>query len=169
MKPDDYELAVRQHKDRLMSYSTWFLRDTEEARDVTQETLIRLWSHRQTVRIDACRSWLLKTAHNLCLDRIRRRKTRGETDPDVLTRMADPVRPGPERSAGSEELGRMIGQALGGLDPVDRSLVLMREVQGLTYDEMAMATDLPLGTIKAKIHRARGRLRKELTAAGVQP
>jgi RNA polymerase sigma-70 factor (ECF subfamily) len=63
----------------------------------------------------------------------------------------------------------MIGRALARLSDRDRSIVLMREVHGLSYEEIATSVDLPLGTVKAALHRARERLRRELAGAGVRP
>jgi len=77
--------------------------------------------------------------------------------------------PGPDKAAAAEETGRRIGDALRSLSSRDRAIVLMREVQGMAYDEIARALDLPLGTLKASLHRAREKLRRELIQAGVAP
>ncbi|MDX1388288.1 MAG: RNA polymerase sigma factor, partial [Acidobacteriota bacterium] len=169
MERADYDRVVREHKDRVHSYAAWMLKDAEDARDVAQDALIRLWTHRESVRLDSVKSWLLKTVHNLSIDRIRRRKTRAETDVDDLTTMVDDTRPGPEQTARGGEVGRIIGKALTTLSDRDRSMVLMREVHGLTYNEIAENVELPLGTVKAALHRARERLRRELVGAGVRP
>ena len=69
----------------------------------------------------------------------------------------------------SGELGRAIKKALEGMQPQDRAVIVMREVQGLPYGEIAEALDMPLGTLKARLHRARDRLRAKLSRAGVMP
>lgn len=165
----DYERAVAEHKDRVHSYAAWLLHDMEDARDVAQESLIRLWTHRDTVCIESVRSWLLKTVHNLSIDLLRRRKRRAESHEEDLAMLVDEDRPGSDHSARGSEIGRMIGRALTRLSDRDRSMVLMREVQGLSYNEIATSVDLPLGTVKAALHRARERLRRELIGAGVGP
>ena len=75
-----FERTVCMNKDRVHSYATMMLRDPTEAQDVAQETMVRLWQHRETVRLDASRSWLMRTAHNLCIDRMRRKKVRAEIE-----------------------------------------------------------------------------------------
>jgi RNA polymerase sigma-70 factor (ECF subfamily) len=165
----EYERAVIEHKDRVHSYAAWMLHDREEARDVAQEALVRLWTNRETVRMDSVKSWLLRTVHNLSIDRMHRRKTRAEADVEELTLLPDETRPGPEQTARGGEVGRVIGRALRTLTDRDRSLVLMREVHGLSYNEIATNVDMPLGTVKAALHRARERLRRELVGAGVKP
>jgi RNA polymerase sigma-70 factor (ECF subfamily) len=169
MDRDDYEQAVRKHKDRVHSHAVWVLHGREDSRDVAQEALLRLWVHRSGVRPETAGSWLMKTTHNLCIDRLRRVNLRPEVDPERLELMEDDNGHGPERSAQSAELGQAIARALRALSARDRSVVLMRDAQGMSYDEIAGAVDLPLGTLKSILHRSRERLRRALTVAGVTP
>ena len=169
MQSDAFERACRMHKDRVNSYAAMMLKDGEEARDVTQEALVRLWQHWDRVEPDGQRTWLMRTTHNLCIDRIRKRRVRSEVDGEnVLPFRADGA-PGPGELAQATELGRAIHEALGELSPEDRAVVILREVQGLAYDEIALALAVPLGTLKARLHRARERLRARLARAGVAP
>jgi RNA polymerase sigma-70 factor (ECF subfamily) len=170
MDNEAFEKAVVTHKDRVHSYATMMLRDAAEAQDVAQEALVRLWQYRGQVGERAARPWLMRTAHNLCIDRIRRRKVRAEIEEGetVMERKADD-NPGPRQLAEAGELGRRIDAALRDLSPQDRAVVVMREVQGLPYDEIAQALGLPLGTLKARLFRARERLREKLSRIGVTP
>jgi RNA polymerase sigma-70 factor (ECF subfamily) len=170
MRDEAYERAVRMHKDRVHTYATWILRDRAEAQDVAQEALVRLWEHRRGVDGQGVRRWLMRTVHNLCIDQLRRRKTRSEVDDGeaVMNHRPD-MAPGPEKGAESSQLRDTIEQALAALSSKDRAVVVMREVQGMPYDEIATALDLPLGTLKARLHRARERLRSKLARAGVTP
>jgi len=170
MRDEAYEEVVRMHGDRIHTYATLILRDRAEAQDVAQEALVRLWENRRAVDGQGVRSWLMRTAHNLCIDQIRRRKTRSEVDDGetVMNHRPDTA-PGPDQRTESGELRDSIEAALAALSPGDRAVVVMREVQGLPYDEIATALDLPLGTLKARLHRARERLRSKLVRAGVTP
>jgi RNA polymerase sigma-70 factor (ECF subfamily) len=78
-------------------------------------------------------------------------------------------RPNPERLAASTQLAIRLERALGDLDRRDRAIVLLREVEGLSYDEIADVLGLKLGTLKATLHRAREKLRSALTRAEVTP
>ena len=169
MNREEFELAVREHKDRVHGHAVWVLKGREDSRDVAQEALLRLWVHRSKVRPDTVGSWLLKTTHNLCIDRLRRGTVRHEVDPLGLELVEDADAPCPERSLDNADLGRAIAEALATLSPRDRSVVLMREHHGMSYDEIADAVDLPLGTLKSILHRSRERLRRALTTAGVTP
>ncbi len=170
MTDDGFELAVREHRNRVHSHAFWLLRDGEEARDVTQEAMVRLWRHRSEVADTAARAWLLRTTHRLSLDRLRRRAARPEVaeDPSADPAFSDPS-PDPERRAAAASLGGILVRALGRLTPRDRAIVLLRDVEGIPYEEISGALRLPLGTVKAALHRSRERLREALLRAGVHP
>ena len=170
MKETDYETVVAMHKDRVHSYAMTILRNPAEAQDAAQEALIRLWEHRDSIPVDGARPWLMRTTHNLCIDHIRRGKVRSEIgNGDEVVDARPDAAPGPQRLAESGDLRRLIDRALEALSPEDRAVIVMREVQALPYDEIAAALDMPLGTLKARLHRARERLRTRLYRAGVTP
>lgn len=170
MTTTEFQAAVLEHKDRVHSYARRLLRDSEDAKDVAQECLVRLWHHRERVTPGpGCRSWLLRSAHNLCVDRLRRRSSRQEIARDEDAPDPTDVRPGPERLASSAEVGGRLESALLDLDHRDRAIVLLREVEGLSYEEIAELLDLKMGTLKATLHRAREKLRHALVAAEVTP
>lgn len=166
----EFQSAVLEHKDRVHSYARSILRDPEDAKDVAQECLVRLWHHRERVEPGVgCRSWLLRSAHNLCIDRLRRRRSRPEVAHDESAYDTADGRPGPDRLVSSAEVGGRLERALLDLDHRDRAIVLLREVEGLTYEEIAEMLDLKMGTLKAILHRTREKLRHSLTRAEVTP
>lgn len=169
MDADEFEGIAREQKDRLHSYAVWMLRNLHEAQDVTQEALLRLWSRRRTIPAVAARSWLTRTVHNLCVDRRRRRSVRREADVAELSDRIEDRSPGPDRDAGARQTRRAILRAMEGLSERDRGVLIMREAQGMAYEEIAEALGVPLGTLKAVLHRARERLRRALVGAGVEP
>jgi RNA polymerase sigma-70 factor (ECF subfamily) len=169
MTTDGFRQAVLDHKDRLHSYALWMVHDREEARDVTQEALVRLWQNRESVHAETARSWLLRTVHNLCVDRMRRKSTRNEVPSESVEAILVDGAAGPERVTAAHHLRDAIGRALTALSVRDRAIVLMREVHEMSYEEIAGAMDIPLGTLKSTLHRAREQLRRELTGAGVVP
>jgi RNA polymerase sigma-70 factor (ECF subfamily) len=170
MTTTEFEAAVYEHKDRVHNYARGILRDPEDAKDVAQECLVRLWRHRDTVEPGSgCRSWLLRAAHNLCIDRLRRRSSRAETSRDEDATEPTDLSPGPERLASSTEVGGRLERALLELDHRDRAIVLLREVEGLSYEEIAETLGLKMGTLKATLHRTREKLRTALVRAEVTP
>ncbi len=163
MTREEYRQQVLAAKDRLHTYATWMLRNREDARDATQEALMRLWAHRATVPPGAARAWLLRTAHRLCIDRLRRRNGHGEVplEPEMMSRPtgesdpADAIRLGEVRAS--------VADGLAALPDRDRALLVLREMQGMSYEEIARVIDRPVGTVKVALHRARGRLREALS------
>jgi len=167
-----YQETVLLLKDTVFSYAAYLLGNAEEARDVTQEALVRLWERRDHVTPgEGARPWLVRIVHNLALDRLRAaRNGRGfAVDPDGLAALAADGDTSPDRRAALRETVEAISGALALLAPRDRGVLLMRDVHGLRYDEMAEVLGLPLGTLKSVVHRARERLREKLLAAGVRP
>ena len=118
MQNEAFEDAARAHKDRIHGYAAHLLRDVEEARDVAQEALVKLWQHWNKVDEQGRRTWLMRTTHNLCIDRIRRRKVRGEVDGETVIPLQPDKAPGPTRLAESNQLSDVIEKALAAL-PAD--------------------------------------------------
>lgn len=172
MDASDFERVARAHKDRVFGHAVWLLRDREEARDVAQEVLVRLWQNLDRVPEEAAKGWLTATTHRLCIDRHRRRTARPEVPESPELPIDDHTAspdPGPDRIAFGGGLGNALGRALEALVPRDRAVVLMREVEGMAYDEIASALEIPIGTVKAALHRSRERLRERLVREGVRP
>ncbi len=170
MKSDDYRRVVADQKDRVFRYAAYLVRNTEDARDIAQEALLRMWENRQKIASDAAaRVWLMRTAHNLAMDKLRQRRARPEAEPEVLDTMQDEAVPiDPQRRVESEELGRRIAEALMHLPERDRSILMLREVEGLSYEQISRIQGLSLGTLKGALHRARARLRERLVVSGVR-
>lgn len=170
MDEEGFQKAVLEHKDRVYGFAARMLNDREEARDVVQEALVKLWQHRQTVEDEFARAWLFRTAHNLCIDRFRLRARAPQAGLENLDRLADPrAHFGAAENARGGETGRAIEQVLAQLTPRDRAVLLLREVEGLSYAELSRLLGTPEGTLKAVVFRARERARRRLVAAGVRP
>lgn len=157
----DFELTVTQHQNRVHGYAARLLGDRDQAADVVQECMLRLWRHRDTVRPDGAISWLLRVTHNACIDALRRRKReqslfRDAIDSDTLggTEVL------PDRAAESSDLRDHIETALRQLSEPYRSIVILREVEDFSYEEICGALDLPMTTVKVYLHRGRHKLRK---------
>lgn len=161
----EFETAVSEHGSKIFTLSVYLLRDAQEAEDVTQETLIRLWKRGAEVDPGKVRAWLLRVARNRCIDVIRARTARSENPVDdvaIHLDMAKDERAGPEQVARAAELRRSIGDALHELNQRSRSVVIMREIQGLSYEEIATALEMPLNSVRVTLHRARIKLRDAL-------
>lgn len=167
MTSEEFGQIVMAHKDRVHTYAIWMLRNGDDAREVAQESLTRLWQHRGDVRNGSAKAWLLRTTHRLCIDRIRRKNTATTVGLDDLAGPPAAGEPGPVRQMERQELRAKVMAALAALSPRDRAVMLMREYNDMSYEEIADALGMSLAALKTTIHRARGRLRHALNGAGV--
>ncbi|MDA8121682.1 MAG: sigma-70 family RNA polymerase sigma factor [Deltaproteobacteria bacterium] len=171
-KPGAFDDVVRAHQDRVYSFCVRMLSDREEALDVSQEVFLSAFRNLDGFREESRLStWLLRIAANRCLNRIRQRSTRTAREvrfPETDGEDAPPFQPPgreeylPERIAENLEMGKILEQALSRIDPDSRRLLLLSDVEGFTYEEVAEMAEIPLGTVKSRIHRARMALRKIL-------
>lgn len=171
-KPGAFDAVVLAHQDRVYAFCTRMLSDREEALDAAQEVFLSAYRNLPGFRGEAALStWLLRIAANQCLNRIRKRKVQAARE----TRFPEPEDPRdppfqppgkeedrPDRIAENRETGKILEAALGRLEEDSRMLVLLSDVEGLSYEEISEAVGIPLGTVKSKLHRARMALRKLL-------
>jgi len=173
--PGAFEAIVRAHQDRVYSFCARMLSDREDALDAAQEVFLSAWRNLAGFRGEAALStWLLRIAANRCLNRIRRRKSLAEREaswPEPFGEAVDgPVfQPAgveadrPDRLAESCEMGKILAEALSRLDPGSRWMVLLSDVEGFTYEEIASLAEVPVGTVKSRLHRARMAMRRLLS------
>lgn len=165
MQTDDFDMAVERHQRRVFTFARYLLSNREEAEDVTQEVLVKLWDKGDAVADDALESWLLRVTRNACYDVLRRRRGRQRIVPrspsaDSLDTASNS--PDPEILATSSQLGRRILRALSELAEPHRSIVILREIEGLPCREIAEIVDMTEGSVRVSLHRARRRLREQL-------
>lgn len=168
MKRSEYRQVVLNEKDRLTTYSAWVLHDAEEACDVTQESFLRLWERVSWVKVGAARTWLFRTAHRLCIDRIRKRNRRAEVSFDEVAMSPLRVMTNAEEVMSGIEVRRDLDKALGKLSPKDRAMLVLREVEGLNLEQIAEVMSSSTGAVKVALHRARRRLREQLTGSWIE-
>lgn len=158
----EYQKWVREHQDRAWSLARYLLKDAAEAEDAVQDAFIKLWDHRDAIDPARVKPWLMKVTRNTCLDRLRRRKPEVEVADEQVVEHH-----GPAARAERGELGHWLRRAIEGLKEPYRSLVILRDIQQHSYDEVARATELSLSQVKVYLHRARKQLREQL--AEVRP
>jgi RNA polymerase sigma-70 factor, ECF subfamily len=165
---------IRRYERPVFSLIYRMVRDRELAEDLAQDTFIKVLNHIDRYRPEfKLSSWLFKIANNVAIDHLRRRQIETvsiDGSPNAQTQDAieatsfDVV--GHQESALDElearELGGAIERAIASLRPEYRSCIMLRHVEGRSYEEIAATLDLPLGTVKTYIHRARHELRRSL-------
>jgi RNA polymerase sigma factor (sigma-70 family) len=165
-----YRELVEQYQGQVYSLAMRMVRRAEDAEDLTQETFVRMF--RALPRYDPGRSfaaWLFTIASRLCIDHLRRRKgtvislTQRERDSEeeYQIEVEDPGLKPDEVTAHAEE-ERRTAALIDGLPPHYRIVVVLRHQQDLSYEEIAEVLNMPLGTVKARIHRARALLKARI-------
>jgi RNA polymerase sigma-70 factor (ECF subfamily) len=165
---------VRRYERPVFSLIFRMVRDREMAEDLAQDTFIKVLNNIDRYRPEfKLSSWLFKIANNVTIDHLRRRQLatvsldgspHAQTAAEAQATSLDVESRGQSalEAIESRELGSAIERAIGKLRPEYRSCILLRHVEGRSYEEIAATLDLPLGTVKTYIHRARHELREAL-------
>ncbi len=164
-----FNALIRRHEQAVFNVCLRLLRDVQAAEDATQDTFVKGWTAIHTFQGDLIRPWLLRIATNRCFDLLRARNRRParsldaepfEIEPDWTSQAGQEEHP--EAFAVRAELALHLERALASLPDDQRLAVILVDVQGYGYDEVAAVTGAPLGTVKSRISRARTRLRQTL-------
>lgn len=164
---------VRAHEAALYSHVARIIGPGADAEDVVQDALVSAWRSLPSFEGTSFKAWLFRIARNRAIDVFRSRKRRGELpldppDDDGDVTWAEPVAGGPdllELTAGRETLAA-VEAALALVPFQQRDALLLRDVEGFSYEEIATITVSEIGTVKSRIHRARVAVRNELLAKG---
>ncbi len=161
---DFIEMAAPFEKSLYLTcYS--LLKSRQDAEDALQETMLRAFRSFSSFRRSAkIQTWLRKIAVNVCIDMTRKRKN--ILSIDELTEEGSEQKdssPGPYEQLERAERMRILSEALDEMKPEARNLILLRDVQGISYEEIADILDQPVGTVKSGLNRARHSLQKKLS------
>lgn len=156
--PEELHRLVTEHGDAIFRLALSVVRDRALAEDVAQETLVKAWLALPSFRGDSSlRGWVLRIAHNTAVSTLRRRRA-VVVDPHDFPE--EPIRI--ERSVESRVMSGAamddFVEALDTLDELSRSIVVLRELDGMSYEEIADVLDIPMPTVKTRLLRARRRL-----------
>ncbi|MBV6404068.1 MAG: RNA polymerase sigma factor [Flavobacteriales bacterium] len=156
MTAEEFNTAVDAHADGLYRFALKHLRDQDAAKDVVQESFARLWARADEVEAGKGKSYLFTTAHHLLVDEVRKgkRSTRMEEHHQDL-RWSGQSQP---------DLQQVLEAGLARLPQVQRSVVLLRDLEGYSYEEIATLTGLNLSQVKVYIYRGRTALKDHIGA-----
>lgn len=161
-----FRKLVEQHQRRIYGFAYYFMGNREDAEEITQDVLLSLWRHGRQVDPERLPAWITRVTRNECLDAIRRRRRYQErvTEEDEDLPLAETAAgdDDPAKTAETAEFRRHLEQALRQLAEPYRTIVILREIQDMTYEEIVEATGLVLNTVKAYLHRGRRMLRTQL-------
>jgi len=152
---------VRRHYQGVVLVVYRMCGDTGLAEDATQEAFIRAWVNLPSYQPKGClRNWLYRIAVNAAMDVLRRKPEEALEDEEVL--MMPDQAAGPETVLIEKERATLLRQAIKSLPEAARSVLVLREYGGLSYQEIASVLDVPVGTVMSRLNYARNRLREIL-------
>ena len=159
-----FEAVVLPHLDAAFNVARWLTRDDQEAQEIVQEAFVRALRFFAGYRGGDGKAWLLAIVRNTFFSRKRGgnpRDTMTEFDEEVHG--VDRAEPGPEAALLIAEDARTVARALEELPVEFREVLVLREIEGLSYKEIAEVTGLPIGTVMSRLARARRRMQVQLT------
>ncbi len=149
---------MRRYQGRVYALAYHYVGDADEARDLAQETFVRVYEQIGKFAGPTFLPWLLRLARNLCIDRLRRRKTRPPAS-DVPVEGEGPAipapGPSPEQAWLTDATKRLVYTALAKMIGPAREMILLKEIEGLNLKEIAEMLQVPVGTVKSRANRAR--------------
>ena len=153
------------HLDAAYNLARWLMRNETDAEDLVQEAYLRAFRHFAGFRGGDGRAWLLTIVRNSCYDRLKQKGSRGQdADFDEAVHSAGQQTSNPETLLILEERGELVRESLAELPPEYREVLVLRELEQLSYREIANLAGIPLGTVMSRLSRARQQLQQSLLA-----
>jgi RNA polymerase sigma factor (sigma-70 family) len=162
-----FEQALLTHLDAAYNLARWLTRDDHDAEDLVQAAYLRAWKFFGGSHMANSRAWLLTIVRNACYTWLAQQRARGTTtafDEDIHGVGSDAICP--EKQLLREEQKESVRRAVEELPVELREVVVLRELEGLSYKEIAAIAEIPLGTVMSRLARARERLRQRLGDCG---
>lgn len=168
-----FDTLIVRYQDRIFNFSLRFTANPSDAEDIVQETFLKAYRGIARFRGDAKFStWLFQIAKNLCINKFHNTRRRmehrqvsifeSEYDDDRPLLQLESEDASPQERVISAETQSQLEAAIGELDPHYRTALILRDVEDMDYAEIAKVLDVPVGTVKSRIHRARTELQKKL-------
>ena len=170
-----FKLLVERYQRKVYAVALGMLKDKEEAMDVSQEAFVKVYKYLDHFKGDASfYTWLYRITSNICIDLIRKRAGSGgepvefdETMPmDVseanIGALGSRLGTNPQKSALRRELAEKIQEALAAVPEKHRAILLLREMEGMSYEDLSRTLDIPKGTVMSRLFHARAKVQKIL-------
>ncbi|WP_422017381.1 sigma-70 family RNA polymerase sigma factor [Roseateles sp.] len=169
-----FEATVLPLLDAAHNLARWLLRDAAAAEDAVQEAALRAFRHFDSLRAhESAKPWFLGIVRNTCFTALARERGRADVtllDEDAWDRLEaqspSPV-PDPLAALGTRREQVLVDAALRALSPPMREVIVLRELEGLDYRDIARIAGIPIGTVMSRLSRARAQLKRQLSLAGL--
>lgn len=157
MTRQEYHSAVKEFSARLHRYVFKCLRNSDDAQDIVQDSYAKLWENRKLVDWEKSKAWLFTTAHNALINFLKKQGRTSFFEEGKLDRMGNA-----RNDARQFEVKDAIEKSLETLPPVQRSILLLRDLEGYDYKEIGKILDLTESQVKVYLFRARHKIKEQL-------
>ena len=155
MKRHEYNIVVREHSGKLYGFALKFLRNTEDAQDIVQDVFEKLWINRKKVEMPKAKAWMFTTAHNAMINLVTKKQRIHLPGNENIPEKA-------KKEAHFFESNQVVDRAVSILPPVQKSIILLRDLEGYSYEEIGEILGLSDSQVKVYLFRARNKIKKQL-------
>ena len=160
-----FELTMWPHMRAAYNLARWLVRNDHDAEDIVQESFLKAYKAQESFRGGEARTWMLSIVRNTAMDFLRRYKTGLAVPLGDRGYEPEDASPDPERTLLEQSRRDRVRQAISRLEPEFREVIVLREIEGLPYKEIAAALNIPMGTVMSRLSRARNLLLVELSGS----
>jgi len=164
-KVRSFELTMWPHMRAAYNLARWLVRNDQDAEDIVQDSFLKAYKAQESFRGSDSRVWMLSIVRNTALDFLRRYKSRSVVSLEDQVHEPEDHMPDPERGLLESTRREQVREAISHLEPEFREVIVLREIEGLSYKEIASVLSIPMGTVMSRLSRARNLLLVELGGA----
>jgi RNA polymerase sigma-70 factor (ECF subfamily) len=151
----EYDIAVKEYSGRLYGFALKYMKSAEDANDIVQDIFEKLWNNRKKVTLEKAKSWLFTCAHNAQINMLKKNSRTTYSDA-IVSEDFD------FSHAHNFEMKEIIDKSLSLLPPVQKSIILLRDLEGYNYKEIGEILELSEAQVKVYLFRARNKIKKQL-------
>ena len=155
MKKHEYNFIIDELSAQLYRYAFHFLRNQEDAKDIIQDVFEKMWLNRKTIELETVKPWLYRCTHNAMVNFIAKKSRTSYMSNQELPKTTSPF-------DSSFESMQVVDRMVSILPPTQKSIILLRDIEGYTYKEIGLILDLSASQVKVYLFRARMKIKKQL-------
>jgi RNA polymerase sigma-70 factor (ECF subfamily) len=155
LKKHEYNFVIDELSAQLYRYAFHFLRNQEDAKDIIQDVFEKMWLNRKTIELETVKPWLYRCSHNAMVNFIAKKSRTSYMSNQELPKTTSPF-------DSSFESMQVVDRMVSILPPTQKSIILLRDIEGYTYKEIGLILDLSASQVKVYLFRARMKIKKQL-------
>ena len=155
MKKHEYNFVIDELSAQLYRYAFHFLRNQEDAKDIIQDVFEKMWLNRKTIELETVKPWLYRCTHNAMVNFVAKKSRTSYMSNQELPKTTSPF-------DSSFESMQVVDRMVSILPPTQKSIILLRDIEGYTYKEIGLILDLSATQVKVYLFRARMKIKKQL-------